>query len=381
VWRELFNFAVLVAPAVAVQPLARYVASRWGFAWRLALMKGYLAHYDADTPAVEGAAQRIHEDTARFESAIYGCCTLALDSLLTLLVFVPVLLDVGAHTRAPAATPAALRSFDGWLLLCAQAMAWAGLGVSMLVARKLVVLEVANQRVEAQLRTALVVLEQTPQKVLQQCQYEATRLGVAVGARELGTAFAPTLRVLRRNYLALFEQFAYFNTWIAAYDQAAALLPYLLIAPQLYADDPADRITLGVLMRAATAFERVFGALSVLADNWSAVNDFRATLARLREFERAVYARTPFNARRLRPLLRSAMQTAGGQPITRLHRVDRVDRVETPTPGGVVLASIVEDGDPPADHGHPPSPYAFEPGTPGTRTVRGSLGGYDDMNL
>ena len=42
-----------------------------------------------------------------------------------------------------------------------------------------------------------------------------------------------------------------------ASDQAATILPYLLVAPRLFAEDPADVLTLGVLTQTANAFGKV----------------------------------------------------------------------------------------------------------------------------
>jgi peptide/bleomycin uptake transporter len=300
VWAELRAFALLVAPMLLVHPLGRYAASRWGFSWRVALMRSYLAHYDPSAPTVEGAAQRVHEDTGRFEQGIYGCCTAALDSVLTLCVFVPLLLKAGAESRAPVLPELG----DAWLVLLAvQSAAW-GLLISVWVARRLVDLEVANQRAEAQLRTQLVLLEQSPGQLLRgslEPDHEPPLPGLVrpVAAREPLNALDPVLRELRRNYAALFREFAIFNAWVAGYEQFMVLLPMALVAPLLFADRSSDRLSLGSLMRVTNAFDKVFGALAVVAQNWTAVNDFRSTLRRLLEFERSLYGRRPFCAQLL----------------------------------------------------------------------------------
>ena len=60
-WNELIEFAWIVAPAVVVHPVSKWISSMWRFAWRMALVRSYLSHYDVTNPAVEGAAQRIQE--------------------------------------------------------------------------------------------------------------------------------------------------------------------------------------------------------------------------------------------------------------------------------------------------------------------------------
>ena len=303
----LVRFALLVSPAVFVHPIAKWISSNWRFAWRMALVRAYLAHYDVGQPPVEGAAQRIHEDTQRFESGIYACFATLLDSVLTLAVFVPVLLEAGASSR-----PGGVMDFDGWLVMIATSAAAGGLMVSMAVGHRLVMLEVQNQRVEALMRTKLVVLEQQPASVVGVVRDDEDDV---VDPDEFTTVHrrpprarrvspAPFFRYnqmeLWRNYSSLFANFAIFNTWISAYDQVMVIVPYALAAPLMFASDPANRITLGTLMQVSNAFDKVFGAMAVLSENWTAVNDFRSTVYRLREFERHTYRRRRFDHTLLR---------------------------------------------------------------------------------
>ena len=63
---QLVEFAQIVAPAVVVHPLAGYVRNRWVLAWRLCLIEAYVALWNTALPTIEGASQRVHEDTLRF---------------------------------------------------------------------------------------------------------------------------------------------------------------------------------------------------------------------------------------------------------------------------------------------------------------------------
>lgn len=291
----LVSFVLMVSPAVVVHPIAKWVSSVWRYSWRIALVKAYLIHYNVQSPAIEGAAQRIHEDTQRFEVGIYGCFATVLDSVLTLVVFVPVLLDVGSQAMPPGVDSPA------WLVGIATASAFGGLLVSMFVGRRLVGLEVANQRVEAKLRTKLVVLEQTPALIVgAERASHPTVLEPETFARvhqhvprprplAPGFAFRAVLCDLTKNYKRLFLNFAGFNLWISMYDQAMTILPYVLVAPLMFADDPTRRISLGTLMKCTNSFGKVFDAMAVVTENWTAINDFRATVRRLGEFERSIY--------------------------------------------------------------------------------------------
>ena len=46
---------------------------------------------------------------------------------------------------------------------------------------------------------------------------------------------------------------------------------------------------LRTLIKVSNSFEKVFSSLSVIAENWGAINDFRSTYRRLREFEAKLY--------------------------------------------------------------------------------------------
>jgi len=125
VYDALTEFAWLVAPAVVVHPIAGLIRNWWVFCWRRVLMRAYLHRWNTSIPAIEGASQRVHEDTQRFASGIQSCVATLLQSIFTLAVFCPVLYDL-----------------DPWLMGVAVLAALGGLGVSVVVGWPLVGLEV-----------------------------------------------------------------------------------------------------------------------------------------------------------------------------------------------------------------------------------------------
>mgnify|MGYP001972225355 CR=1 FL=1 len=249
--QQLWDFAAIVAPAVVVHPLAGLARNWWVFVWRRALVKTYLGKWDPLLPPVEGASQRVHEDTQRFASGIQTCVAVVLESVFTLAVFCPVLWGL-----------------DPMLMWTALGFALGGLGVSFLVGHRLVGLEVNNQRAEAALRRDLVLLEAEP--------------------ASLQSRFGALVHDLTRNYAALYLNFAGLATWLAAFDQSAVILPYALVAARLFASG-GGRITLGQLMKITNSFDRVFSSLNVVSDNWLQINEWRSCRRRLAEFERALY--------------------------------------------------------------------------------------------
>jgi peptide/bleomycin uptake transporter len=288
---ELWSFALIVAPLVSASPAAKYVRSAWAFAWRLALMKAYLVAWDTKQEPIEGASQRLHEDSQRFATALEGCLITVLDALFTLIVFTPILVELSKEI----APPFEMGIFDDlWLWGMAFACSLTGLVGAVLFGRKLVGLEVANQRVEALLRKDLVLLETTPAMIV---GTEAAA-GAQSPSQLRQASFLPrayfkeTLASLWTNYFQLFKHFGLLNFWLSLFDQIMVLAPYVIAAPLIFAEDPARRITLGTLMKMSNSFDKVFGSLSVIAENWGAINDFRSTYQRLREFEAKLHVKT-----------------------------------------------------------------------------------------
>ena len=289
---ELWSFAFIVAPLVSASPAAKYVRSAWAFAWRVALMQSYLVAWDTKQEPIEGASQRLHEDSQRFASALEGCLMTVLDALFTLVVFTPILVELSMEIAPPC--PMGIFA-DVWLWGMALTCSLVGLMGAAFFGQKLVGLEVANQRVEALLRKDLVLLETTPAMIV---GTEASAQNAQSPSQQRQATFLPqayfraTLESLWTNYFALFKHFGLLNFWLSLFDQIMVLAPYVIAAPLIFDEDPARRITLGTLMKMSNSFDKVFGSLSVIAENWGAINDFRSTYRRLREFETKLYAKT-----------------------------------------------------------------------------------------
>lgn len=279
---KIVDFFYIVAPGFLLHPLAGFIKNLWILEWRLTLMKAYITHWDIGVSPLEGAAQRVHEDTQRFARGIHTCFSTLFEAFLTLIIFCPVLYDLMP-----------------FLMIVAIAFPAGGLLTSALVGYHLVDMEVSfrsrnytspqmshyplytlfpqvqNQKVEASLRRQLVVLEIDPTSI-------STEQSVV-------SAFYCHLQDLKRSYRALYCNFAVLATWLATYEQAAVVIPYLWGAPLLFADSVNERITLGTLVKMSNAFSKVFDSFNIVSDNWMQVNEWRSTLRRLFEFERSLY--------------------------------------------------------------------------------------------
>ena len=267
--QQLVQFCWIVAPSLVVHPVSRYIRSRWALAWRLALVRFYISNWDPDAKSIEGASQRVQEDTSRLARSVDTGMATILSSLATLFVFAPLLVSLGENTPPPEYLAMLGK---GWLLSLASATAAVHLGGAWLIGRPLVLLEVANQSCEATFRRRLVLSEALPAGAV-----EIEEVSKNVSIEEV-------INTVRINYMRLFLNFLGLNFYLSIFDQVMVLVPYIVCAPLLFAAYDR-RIELGILVQISNAFGKVFGALSVVAEDVAQIQDFRSTLHRLREFE------------------------------------------------------------------------------------------------
>lgn len=261
---RLWAFVGIVTPMAVAHPICRWIRNVWVLEWRLCLINRYLTLWTRDSITIEGVSQRIQEDTSRFAGKFDTAIGTLLDAVLILLVFIPVLNELGSKTTPPNAL-ACLG--DKWLVVVAVCTATMHLGGAWCIGRPLVALEITNQRVEAAFRRDLVLEETT--------------------GRSGQAPFTLLVNSLRDNYNSLYRNFYFLNFFLSSFDQMLVLIPYMLVAPLLFADEK-DRVKLGVLIQVSNSFDRVFGALTVVAENYAALQDFRSTIHRLVEFERSL---------------------------------------------------------------------------------------------
>lgn len=300
---SLVAFCKIAVISIVVMPVSKFIRSAWALQWRLALMRMYVSLWNPNSTAIEGASQRVHEDSYRFSRGVELCLTTVLDSVITLVVFIPVLTGLGEDTPCPESLHFLKWLNGGWLVGLAILSALVGLGVTLILGHRLVGLEVENQIFEAKLRKDLVVLETTPVAV---CVIIPQPDDVEVDVREMQHPnlmpplphFLPIFEGIQRNYNRLFINFGLLNLWLALFEQFNIILPYLVFAPLLFSPDPSTRIMLGTLVQVSNSFDKVFSSLNVIADNWSGINEFRSVLVRLRQFERNVYRNIPHPSRR-----------------------------------------------------------------------------------
>jgi peptide/bleomycin uptake transporter len=261
---ELYNlmliFAEIAFLAVFIFVITRFFVSHFIFRWRTAMNDYYTAKW-SQVRHIEGASQRVQEDTMRFSTIMEGLGVSMVEAVMTLFAFLPVLWSLSQYvTELPifGAIPTPLFT---------AAIAWSIFGTLLLalVGIKLPGLEFKNQRVEAAYRKELVYGEDNANR--------AQPLTLI----ELFTN-------VRKNYFRLYFHYMYFNVARSLYLQADNIFAYLILVPTIV----AGKITFGLLQQILTAFSQVSNSFQYLVNSWTTIVELLSVYKRLSSFEAAI---------------------------------------------------------------------------------------------
>jgi peptide/bleomycin uptake transporter len=255
------TFLEIALVYVAVGALSLYFVNHYIFRWRTAMNDYYMRHWPR-LRHIEGASQRVQEDTMRFSTTTERLGSNLLDAIMTLIAFIPVLIALSANvSEVPilGAIPAPL---------LVVGLLWSVFGTAFLaiVGVKLPGLEFRNQRVEAAYRKELVY-----------------------GEDHADRADGPTVRTLfdavRRNYFRLYFHQMYFNVARIFYLQIDNIFGFLVLAPTII----AGAITLGLMNQILNAFGQVRSSFQYLVNSWSTIVELISIYKRLRAFEATLH--------------------------------------------------------------------------------------------
>lgn len=250
-------FLSIALIAVMVSVLTRFFVSHYVFRWRSA-MNGYYLQNWPKLRTVEGASQRVQEDTMRFARTTEDLGVSLIDSVMTLIAFTPVLIRLSANvTELPI-----VGSIPHPLLFAA--IAWSLFGTVLLatVGIKLPGLEFRNQRVEAAFRKELVYGEDSAD-------------------RAQPMTVAELFDDVRKNYFRLYFHYLYFNVARSFYIQFNNVFSILILAPSII----AGKITLGALNQINSAFGQVASSFQYLVSVWPTIIELMSIYKRLQAFE------------------------------------------------------------------------------------------------
>lgn len=143
-YREVGVFLGIALIAVVISVLNNFFVSHYVFRWRTAMNEYYMANWQ-QLRHIEGAAQRVQEDTMRFASTLENMGVSFINAIMTLIAFLPVLVTLSAHVpELPI-----IGHIPYGLVIAAIVWSLMGTGLLAVVGIKLPGLEFKNQRVEA----------------------------------------------------------------------------------------------------------------------------------------------------------------------------------------------------------------------------------------
>jgi peptide/bleomycin uptake transporter len=254
---QLLTFAGIAMVYIFTAVLLAFITSHYIFRWRTAMNDYYVANWQR-LRHVEGASQRIQEDTQRFATTLEQLGASLIDALMTLIAFIPILWVLSVHVKELPLVGEVPQA------LVFVAVIWAAFGTALLAVAgiRLPGLEFRNQRVEAAYRKELV-------------------LGEDAADRAQPPTLTALFRDVRSNYFRLYFNFLYFNVCRYGYLQASVLVPYIALAPTIV----AGGLTLGVMQQIIRAFGRVEGSFQYLVKSWTTIVSLISIYKRLRAFE------------------------------------------------------------------------------------------------
>jgi peptide/bleomycin uptake transporter len=257
---QLTTFGYIAGLYVTIAVFTDFFIKHYVFRWRTAMNDHYATNWHA-IRGIEGASQRVQEDTMRFARLMEGLGVNFMRSVMTLFAFLPILWTLSEKiTELPW-----IGAVSHSLIWVAIVFALAGTVLMAVVGVKLPGLEFQNQRVEAAFRKELVYGEDD-------------------GERATPAQFGKLFADVRRNYFRLFFHYMYFDVARYAYLQFGVLVPYIALGSTLV----AGVITLGVMQQIVRAFGRVENSFQYLVSSWSTIVELISVYKRLRAFERHI---------------------------------------------------------------------------------------------
>lgn len=260
-YAQLGIFASIALVAITVAVLNLFFVSHWIFRWRTAMNDYYLSFWPK-LRKVEGASQRVQEDTMRFSRLVESLGVNFVDSIMTLIAFLPVLMRLSANvTELPVVGSIPYP-------LVTAAIVWSIFGTVVLatVGIKLPGLEFRNQRAEAAFRKELVYGEDDPNRA----------------DRPVTDQLFDSVR---RNYFTLYFHYLYFNVVRYAYSQTNTVFSLILLGPSIV----AAKISLGALNQISSAFSQVTSSFQYLVLSWTTIVELLSVYQRLRTFEAIIH--------------------------------------------------------------------------------------------
>jgi putative ATP-binding cassette transporter len=272
----MLGFAPLALALVLCTAYALYVQQALQIRWRDAMTQRCLdrwlaghAYYrmSLEPNAADNPDQRVAQDVDLFVDDTLTLGLGLMRAVVSLGSFVVLLWSLSDTVQILGP------DVPGQLVWLALLYAGIGTAITHLLGRRLIALNFAKQRAEADFRFALARLRENTESV-------AFHNGETNERREFALRFGVVIDNWR-SMMKVTKRLTFFTT---AYSQGALVFPLFIAAPAYF----AGRTPLGGIFQAANAFVQVQGALSWIVANYAKLAEWKATVERLRGFSKAV---------------------------------------------------------------------------------------------
>ena len=254
---QLATVFYVLAPYIFVLAFFTFFTSHYVFRWRTAMNDYYMTYWPR-LRDVEGASQRVQEDTMLFAGIVEDLGSMLIGSIMTLIAFLPLLWNLSKEvTELPV-----IGQVDGSLVFLALISSIFGTVLLAVVGYRLPGLQFNNQKVEAAYRKELVYGEDN-------------------AARAEPPTVATLFQGVRTNYFRLYFHYLYFNLFRYTYLNVAQFVPLIALGPTIL----SGAITLGVLTQITNAFGKVENSFQYLVNSWVRIVELLSIRKRLKAFE------------------------------------------------------------------------------------------------
>ncbi|MEA2876658.1 MAG: vitamin B12/bleomycin/antimicrobial peptide transport system ATP-binding/permease protein [Hyphomicrobiales bacterium] len=278
--RELFIFGFITLGAIVSTACQYYFGQTLQIRWRRWLTERYVSIWMAEgrhyrlrfvDNTVDNIHLRIANDVLLFLQRTHELGTGLLNSVVALFSFAIILWGLSATTPLPIF--GVDLSFPGYLVFTALAYAGIGTLVAHLIGWRLIPIQFNQQRFESDFRFAIA-------RVTDNAEPVALMGGEPVEREELRARFWR----LVRNWTALVQRQTRLIGFTAGYGHISTVFPILVVSPAYL----TGAITLGALIQAHLAFQRVEGAFAFCIGAYPKIAEWKAIVDRLAQFEAAM---------------------------------------------------------------------------------------------
>lgn len=277
---ELGIFCFIVAGAIVAGMSQYYFGQRLQINWRRWMTENYVSvwmnagnHYRVrfvDTK-IDNIHLRIANDVYLFIQRTHELGTGLLGSLIALVTFAYVLWGISAVTPLPLF--GINFALPGYLVLIALLYAGTGTLIAHWIGWRLIPLNFNQQRYESDFRFAIVRAADHSEPI-------ALMEGEEVERNELRGRFAN----LVGNWTALVAKQTRLTGFVAGYANVSTVFPILLVTPAYL----VSAISLGTLVQAGNAFQRVEGAFAFCIGAYAKLAEWKAIMDRLSQMGAAL---------------------------------------------------------------------------------------------